>query len=86
MAKESKQDVESISARVTKHASKKVAKAEVNLNCSLWIDYNKWLWIVLSVYLKSTEDLAYFISIFSLFHDLFYFLQHLLYKYEEHET
>ena len=43
MAKESKLEVESISA--TKHASKKVEKAEVNLNCSLWIDY------VLIVYL-----------------------------------
>ena len=33
MAEEiNKRDVESICARVTKHASKKVAKAEVNLN------------------------------------------------------
>ena len=51
MAKESKRDVESISARVAKHVSKKVAKAEVNLNYSLWIDYNNWLWIALIVYL-----------------------------------
>ena len=51
MAKGSKRDVESISARVAKYASKKMAKAEVNLNCSLWIDYNNWLWIVLIVYL-----------------------------------
>ena len=51
MAKESKRDVESISASVAKHASKKVAKAEVNLNCSPWIDYNNWLLIVLIVYL-----------------------------------
>ena len=32
MAKESKQDVESINERVAKHASKEMAKAEVNLN------------------------------------------------------
>ena len=32
MAKESNQDVQSTSARVAKDASKKVAKAEVNLN------------------------------------------------------
>ena len=33
MAKETnKRDVESISARVTKHESKKVVKAQVNLN------------------------------------------------------
>ena len=32
---ESKGDVESVSARVTKHAPKNVAKADVNLNCSL---------------------------------------------------
>ena len=51
MVKESKRDVESISARIAKHASKKVAKAEVNLNYSLWIDYNNWLRIVLVVYL-----------------------------------
>ena len=62
MAKKSKRDVESISARVAKHASKKVAKAEVNLKCSLWIDHNNWL----SIALISTENLAYFISIFSL--------------------
>ena len=29
----SKEDVESISTRVTKHVSEKVTKAEVNLNC-----------------------------------------------------
>ena len=46
-SKESKRDVETISARVAKHASKKVVEAEVNLNYSLWIDYNNWLWIVL---------------------------------------
>ena len=40
MAIESKRDVESISALAAKHVSKKVAKAEVNLNCSLSIDYN----------------------------------------------
>ena len=51
MAKESKQEVESINARVAKHASKKVAKAEVNLNYNFWTDYNNWLWIVLIVYL-----------------------------------
>ena len=31
-----KGDVESMCAKVTKHASKKVAKAEVNLNYWLW--------------------------------------------------
>ena len=40
MAKKSKRDVESISARVVKHAPKKVEKAEVNLNYSLQIDNN----------------------------------------------
>ena len=41
MTKEAKGDVGSISASVTKHASKTVEKAEVNLNCSLWIGYEK---------------------------------------------
>ena len=37
MAKEAnKGDVESMCVKVTKHASKKVAKAEVNLNYWLW--------------------------------------------------
>ena len=58
MVKESKRDVESISARVTKHAFKKVAKAEFNLNCSLWIDYNKLLWIVL-IYIHGRFSLFY---------------------------
>ena len=35
IAKESKRDVESISARVAKHASKKMAEAEINLSSSL---------------------------------------------------
>ena len=35
MAKESKQEAESVSARVAKYASKKVATPEVNLNYSL---------------------------------------------------
>ena len=39
----SKGDVKSISTRVTKDASKRVAKAEVNLNCSLWIDYEQMI-------------------------------------------
>lgn len=43
MAKETnKREVESICKRITKHTSKKFAKAEISLN---------WLWIVLIVYL-----------------------------------
>ena len=60
MVKESKRGIKSISARVTKHVSEKVAKAEVNLNYSLWIDYNNWLWIVLI--------LNYILRRFSLFY------------------
>ena len=43
MAKGSKRDVQSISTRVAKHASKKMAKAEVNLiavfELTITIDY-----------------------------------------------
>ena len=56
-----KGDVEIKCARVTKHASKKVAKAEVNLN---------WLWTIDSfdyIFIPS-DDLAYLIPIFSLFY------------------
>ena len=60
-------DVESISARVTKHASKKVAKAEFNLNYSLWIDYEQLIIDCFDCIFISTEDLAYFTSIFSVF-------------------
>ena len=47
MAKETNQgDVESICARATKHASKKVVEAEVNLNWLWTIDYGLfWLYI-----------------------------------------
>ena len=65
MAKESKRDVESISVRAAKHASKKVAKAEVNLiadsELTITIDHGFFL-----LYIISTEDLVYFISIFLL--------------------
>ena len=61
MAKESKQDVESINARVAKHASKEMAKAEVNLN---WLQ--QLIMDCFDCIFTSTEDLAYFISIFSL--------------------
>ena len=56
MAKETnKGNVESICAKVTKHASKKVAKAETNLN---------WLWTIELIMdyfhciFTSTNDLA----------------------------
>ena len=60
MVKESKRDIQSISARVAKHVSEKVEKAEVNLSYSLWIDYNNWLWIVLII--------IYVLGRFSLFY------------------
>ena len=62
--------VESISARLTKYGSKKVPIAEVNLNCSLWIDYKQLIMDCFDCIFISTEDLAYFTLIFSpWFHD-----------------
>ena len=56
MAKETnKEDLESMCAKVTKHAQRKVAKAEVNLN---------WLWTIelimdcFDCVFISTKDLA----------------------------
>ena len=80
--KNGKGDVETICARVTKPASKKVAKAEVDLN-SLWtIDYELfWLYIYIheqfSLFDTSTNVLTVF---------LISLLQHLLQEYEEHEN
>ena len=97
MAKESNQDVQSTSARVAKDTSKKVAKAEVNLNWSLWIDYNNWLWIVLILYLyrfycstysKSTKSMKPNTSVqngqkfFILFGKKYYFIQKLKFSYK----
>ena len=57
MAKETnKGDVESICAKVTKHASKKVAKAEVNLNYWLWTI--ELIMICFDCVFISTSDLA----------------------------
>ena len=65
-------DVESIYAKATKHASKKVAKAEINLN---------WLWTIelimgcFDCIVISTNDLAwpiwYQYQCFHCFHDFF---------------
>ena len=66
----SKGDAESICARVTKHVSKKVTKAEVNLNWLWTIDYGLfWLYIYLYIHgqfsLFDTNVLAGFmISLF----------------------
>ena len=68
-----KGEVESICARVTKHASKKVAKAEVNWNWLWIVDYGLfWLCIL------SMDALANLMQIFSLVSWFLYFLQHLL--------
>ena len=68
--KESKRDIQSISARVAKHVSEKVEKAEVNLSYSLWIDYNNWLSIVLNIiYVLGRFSLFYinFLTCFMIF-------------------
>ena len=75
-------DIESICARVTKPASKKVASAEVNLNWLWTVDYGLfWLDIYIheqfSLFDTNTNVLTGFMT--SL-------LQHLLQGYEEHET
>ena len=83
MAKETnKGDVESICARVTKPASKKVANAEVELNWLWTIDYGLfWLFIFIheqfSLFDTNTNVLTGF---------MISLLQHLLQEYEEHET
>ena len=70
MAKETnKRDVKSTWARATKYTSKKVAKAEFNLNYALF-----WL----SIYIWTMDELAYFILMFSLVLWFLYFLQYLL--------
>ena len=75
MAKESKRDVESKSARVAKHAPKRMAKAEVNLNCKPlnWL-IEQFIMDCFNCIFISTEDLAYFISIFSLVFNFLLFL------------
>ena len=67
--KTNKGDVESIYARVTKLASKKVAKAEA---MNIWIDYGLF-W--LHIYINEWFSLAYLIPIpmFSLFSRFFYY-------------
>ena len=83
MVKEAnKGDVESICARVTKPASKKLANAEVDLN---------WLWTIvyglfwLHIYIHKQFSLFYTsANVLSCF--MISLLQHLLQEYEEHET
>ena len=78
-------DVESICARVTKPASKKVASAEVDLNWLWTVDYGWLFWLYIYIYIHEQFSLfdtntnvltGFMISL----------LQHLLQEYEEHET
>ena len=50
-----------------KHGSKKVEKAEVNLNSNFWIDYKQLIMDCFDYIFISTEDLAYFTLVFSHF-------------------
>ena len=71
--------IKSVCARVTKHASKKVAKAETDLN---------WLWTTDCglFWLYILHPWAIPIPMFSLVSWFLYFLQHLLQEHEVHET
>ena len=80
MAKETnKGDLESICTRVTKHASKMVAKAYVNLNWQL-------IMVCFDCIFISTDDLAYLIPMFSMVSWFLYVLQHLLQEYKKQQT
>ena len=82
MAKETnKGDVESVCARVTKHASKKVANTKFDLNWPWAIDYGLfWFYIYIheqsSLFDTNTNILTSF---------MISLLQHLFQEYEEHE-
>ena len=67
----SNKQLERIIARVTKHASKKLAKAEVILNCSLWIEYEQLLKGCFDCIFTSMDGLAYLILISLSFHEFF---------------
>ena len=76
-----KWNIEIIYTRVTKHASKKVSKAKVNLN---------WLWKIdcFDCIFISRDNLACLVpmSMFLLGSWCLYFLQHLLQVCVEHKT
>ena len=83
MAKETnKGDVESICARVTKPASKKVANAEVDLNWLWTIDYGLfWLYIYIDKQFSLFDTNTYVLTGFTIS-----LLQYLPQECEDHET
>ena len=79
-------DVKSICARVTKHAPKKMVKAEVNK--LIWIHYEHLIMDCFDCIFISTNNLVYLIPMpmFSLVSWFLYFLHHLLHDLEEQKT